>query len=290
MEKYKTRGLTQVENIEIQLLLEGIYKLYGFDFRNYVLPSISRRIRHRIQAESLITISGLQEKVFHDSACRQRLIADFSIQVTEMFRDPEVFNSFRNTVVPILRNFPSIRIWHAGCSTGEEVYSMAILLLEEGLYDKTLLYATDMNEEALEKAKSGVFHLTKMKKYTCNYLQAGGRQSFSKYYKVYGDSCSVVFHDFLKKKMVFAQHNLVTDSSINEFNVIICRNVMIYFNKNLQNRVYELFSNSLNSSGFLVLGKKEDIKFSIHENKYEEVDAEQRIYRKIGGTVPNYGK
>lgn len=269
--------------------MEGIHKLYGYDFRDYVLPSIRRRIWHRVRAEGLVTISGLQEKVFHDSDCMQRLITDFSIQVTEMFRDPEFFNSFRNTVVPFLREFPSIRIWHAGCSSGEEVYSMAILLHEEGLYNKSLLYATDMNEEALEKAKSGIFHLTKMKKYTSNYLQAGGKQSLSEYYTVHGDN--VVFHNFIKKKMVFAQHNLVTDSSFNEFNVIICRNVMIYFNKSLQNRVHQLFSDSLKPLGFLVLGKKEDIRFSCQEFKYEEVDAEQKIYRKfVGGTASYNGK
>ncbi|ABO49802.1 MCP methyltransferase, CheR-type [Desulforamulus reducens MI-1] len=268
-----------MERIEIQLLLQGIFQLYGYDFRDYVFSSIRRRIWHRVQAERLTTISALQERVFHQPDCMQRLLLDFSIQVTEMFRDPDFFKVFRERVVPCLREYPFIRIWHAGCSSGEEVYSMVILLYEEGLSDKSILYATDINEVALKTARAGAFPLEKMKTYTGNYLRAGGCQDFSQYYTAKDDY--VVFRNFLKKNIVFAQHNLVTDSSFNEFDVIICRNVMIYFNKKLQNRVHGLFCQSLNYSGYLVLGKKEDIKFTAHAEHYKELYAEQRIYQKI---------
>nr|WP_242976013.1 protein-glutamate O-methyltransferase CheR [Desulfosporosinus sp. FKB] len=265
--------------MEIEFLLEGIYRACGYDFREYTFPSIRRRVWHRVQAERLTTISGLQEKVFHDPACMRRLIMDFSIQVTEMFRDPEFFKSFRTKVVPCLRELSFVRIWHAGCSTGEEVYSMAILLREEGLYDKTRLYATDLNEEAIVKAKKGIVSLEKMKDYTCNYLRAGGKQSFSQYYSVVGEE--VIFDKSLRKNMVFAQHNLVTDSSFNEFNVIVCRNVLIYFNKDLQNKAHSLFFDSLSSSGYLIIGKKESIDFGPYKQKYTELDKEEKIYIKI---------
>lgn len=260
-------------------MLEGIYGICGYDFRDYILSSIRRRIWHRVQAERLTTISGLQEKIFHDPACMNRLLMDFSIQVTEMFRDPEFFISFRKNVVPYLRELPFIRIWHAGCSSGEEVYSMAILLLEEGLYDRTRLYATDLNENALEKAEKGIVPLGKMKTNTNNYLCAGGTQSFSKYYKVIGDTA--IFDKHLKRNIVFAQHNLVSDSSFNEFHVIFCRNVLIYFNRDLQNKVHRLFFDSLSSLSFLVIGKKESIDFTFYKDKYDKLDPEEKIYRKL---------
>jgi chemotaxis protein methyltransferase CheR len=273
------KTISSLEKLEIEFLLEGIYRISGYDFREYIFSSIRRRIWHRVQAERLTTITGLQEKVFHDSSCMQRLIMDFSIQVTEMYRDPEFFGSFRRNIVPLLKDIPIIRIWHAGCSTGEEVYSMAILLLEEGLYDKTRLYATDINENAIKKAKQGIFPLGKMKIYTSNYLNAGGLQAFSDYYKVNGEK--VYFDKELSKNIVFAQHNLVTDSSFNEFDVIVCRNVLIYFNKELQNRVHSLFHNSLSSTGFLVTGKKESLDFTTIKNKYKEIDLKEKIYRKV---------
>jgi chemotaxis protein methyltransferase CheR len=231
-----------------------------------------------VKAERLNTISGLQEKVLHDPKCMKKLIADFTIQVTEMFRDPNFFKAFREKVIPVIRGYPFIRLWHAGCSSGEEIYSMAILLYEQGLYDKSIIYATDINEEALEKASAGVFPLEKMKIYTNNYLKSGGEQAFSEYYTATDKEAT--FHSFLRKNIVFAQHNLVTDGSFNEFNVIICRNVMIYFNKDLQNRVHQLFYESLSPYGFLGLGKREAIKFSIHEDCYQVVDGEEKIYHK----------
>ena len=196
-----------------------------------------------------------------------------------MFRDPGCFLAFRHKVVPLLRDDPYIRIWHAGCSTGEEVLSMAILLQEEGLYHKTRIYATDMNEKVLERAQNAVFPLEKMQLYTKNYLAAGGQKAFSEYYTAYTDE--VQFHPSLIENVVFAQHNLVTDRSFNEFHVIFCRNVMIYFDGQLQNRVHRLFYESLSPGGVFVLGNREGIRFTTHANDYEELDASERIYLKI---------
>ncbi|MGS2779100.1 CheR family methyltransferase [Robertmurraya sp. GLU-23] len=216
----------ELEKIEIDLLLQGLYSWCGYDYRDYSYNSIKRRVWHRIHAEKLTSITGLLEKVLHDPGCLKRLIADFSINVTEMFRDPDFFLNFRETVVPILRTYPTIRIWHAGCSTGEEVFSMAILLHEEGIYEKAKIYATDINSDVLKIAKSGFFPLENMKKYTNNYIASGGKNSFSDYYQVTNNA--VKFDPYLTKNVVFAQHNLVTDRSFNEFQVILCRNVLIY--------------------------------------------------------------
>lgn len=269
----------ELEKIEIHLLLEGIYSYYGFDFRNYVAASIRRRIWYRIRAERLKNVSSLQEKVLHDPSVMARLLSDFSIHVSEMFRDPHFFKSFRKNVVPLLKEIPFVRIWHAGCSTGEEIYSMAIILHEEGLYHKTKIYATDMNEDLLKKAKDGAYPLDKMQAYMSNYQIAGGMKEFAEFFEVCHDKA--VFHPFLTQNVVFAQHNLATDRSFNEFHVIICRNVMIYFDKVLQNRVHGLFCESLCSSGFLGLGDKEDIAFNNYSDRYEAFDSEQKIYRKV---------
>ncbi|WP_270172651.1 CheR family methyltransferase [Paenibacillus sp. SYP-B4298] len=253
--------------------------MYGYDFRNYAFSSIRRRIWHRVNAEQLPTITSLLERVLHDRAFMDRLLADLTIHVTEMFRDPEMFLAFRRKVVPLLRTYPFIRIWHAGCSSGEEVYSMAILLQEEGLYDKTRIYATDANGDILERAKTGVFPLERMRLYTRNYMEAGGRADFSQYYTARYDS--VIFNADLKKNIVFAQHNLVTDSSFNEFHVILCRNVMIYFNQQLQDHVHHLLYDSLSTFGVLVLGTKETINFTQHAADYDELDMHNRLYRKF---------
>lgn len=279
MEKLISFDKSEIEKIEMNLLLEGIYRLYGVDFRNYSAPFVKRRIEHRIRAEKLSGISDLQRKILYDPLLMRRLFNDFSINVTEMFRDPSFFLAFRTKVVPLLRNFPAIRIWHVGCATGEEVLSMAILLHEEGLYKKTRLYATDISEGALDQARKAMMPLNKMKNYTKNYLEAGGTSAFSEYY-VARESCAA-FHSFLTENVVFAQHNLATDQSFNEFHVIICRNVMIYFNKSLQNRVLHLLHESLSASGFLGLGSKEGIQFTDIANYYEEVDSDEKLYRKI---------
>jgi chemotaxis protein methyltransferase CheR len=269
---------TELESLEISLLLEGIYRLYGYDYRNYNSPSIRRRILHRMNAEHLNTITELQNKVLHDRNYLKRLLSDLVISVTEMFRDPEMFAVFRTEVVPWLRTLPSIRIWHAGCATGEEAYSTAILLYEEGLYDKARIYATDIHEEALAAAESATYHLKNMQLYTRNYQQAGGKNAFSQYYQA--DKDHAVFHDFLKENIVFAEHNLVTDGSFNEFHVIFCRNVLIYFNHDLQERVYQLIYNSLSLDGFLALGQNESVAFSRQQGSYVPVHPAVKIFKK----------
>jgi len=271
---------TDIENIEIPLLLEAILNRYGYDFREYAFSSLRRRIWKRIDAEKLNTISGLQERVLHDPGCMARLFYDFSINVTDFFRDPEFYITFRTKVVPLLRTYPFVRMWHAGCSTGEEVYSMAILLQEEGLYERCRIYATDINDTVLKKAKSGIFPLKSMQKFTKNYINAGGEKEFSEYYMTRQDDA--IFHPSLKTNLVFSQHNLASDRSFNEFNVILCRNVLIYFNKHLQDRVHNLFFDSLCRFGFLCLGKKESINFSAHVADYEIFDKDQKLYRKVG--------
>lgn len=268
-----------LEKLEIKLLLDGLYAWYGYDYRNYAYSSIRRRIWHRIHAEKLTSITGLLERILHDPGCLRRLMADFSINVTEMFRDPMFFFAFREQVVPMLRTYPSIRIWLAGCSTGEEVYSMAILLKEEGIYDKTKIYATDINADVLKVAKAGKYPLTQMRKYTNNYFQAGGKKAFSDYYSVDGDR--VGLNKELRKNVVFAQHNLVTDKSFNEFHVILCRNVLIYFDKTLQEKVHRLFYDSLGMLGVLGLGGKEALSYTDIADYYEEIGYNQKLYKKI---------
>lgn len=273
------KAQADLEQLEIKLFLEGIYERYGYDYRNYAYPTIRRRIWHRIHAEKLSSILELLDKVLRDPVYMQKIIADFSIHVTEMFRDPLFFAEFRKKVIPLLRTYPSIRIWHAGCSSGEEVYSMAILLQEEGLYDRAKIYATDIHTDVLKIAKNSQFPLEPMKKYTTNYIQAGGKKAFSEYYTVVNNKAK--FHPSLSKNIVFAQHNLVTDRSFNEFHVIICRNVLIYFNKPLQQKVHRLFYDSLGMLGILGLGNKESIAFMDVEDNYKTVSREQKLYQKI---------
>jgi chemotaxis protein methyltransferase CheR len=268
-----------LERIEMQLLLEAIYQHYGYDFRGYALASLKRRLWRRAHAEGVQTLSGLQERVLHDAGCMERLLRDLSINVTSMFRDPSFYAAFREQVLPLLRTYPFIRIWNAGCSTGEETFSLAILLMEGGVYDKTRIYATDINDTVLERARGGRFPLERMRDYTANYLRAGGQEEFSRYYTVDGDQAS--FSPEICSRVVFAGHNLVSDAPFNEFNVIVCRNVMIYFGKGLQDRVHELFHDSLETFGILALGHKESIKFTAFENSYEELNSKERLYRKI---------
>jgi chemotaxis protein methyltransferase CheR len=269
----------ELEAVEIKLLTEGIYQHYGFDFRDYSLPSIKRRIWKRVYDEGLSTISGLQEKILHDSSCMERLLLDLSINTTAMFRDPTFYLAFRQKIVPVLRTYPFVRIWHAGCSTGEEVYSMAILLYEEGLYQRCRIYATDINEPVLQRAKEGIFPLNTMRENTSNYITAGGSGTFSEYYVAKYDHA--IFRPSLRENVVFAQHNLVTDASFNHFNVIFCRNVLIYFNGALQERVQKLFLDSLEMFGILGLGKKETVRYSSAADSYEILDEEERLYRRI---------
>lgn len=268
-----------LERLEIELLLEGVFRHYGFDFRSYAYSSMRRRLWKRLEAEGLQTISALQDLVLHDAAAMERLLLDLSINVTAMFRDPTFYVAFRERVIPLLRTYPFLRIWHAGCSSGEEVYSMAILLSEEGLYDRTRIYATDINDVMLQRAKERIFPLDRMQEYTDNYIKAGGRKSFSEYYTAGYDGA--VFSQSLLDNVVFAQHNLVTDSSFAECHVILCRNVLIYFDKDLQARVHGLLHESLVTFGILCLGNKESLRFSPHEQHFEQLDAREKIYRKV---------
>ena len=268
-----------LEELEIELLLEAIHRRYGFDFRQYAPASLRRRLRRRMDGEKLDTVSALQDRLLHDPAVMERLLLDLSINVTAMFRDPGFYFSFREKVVPLLRTYPFSRLWVAGCSTGEEVYSLAILLAEEGLSDRVRIYATDINQSVIEQARLGVFPLDKMQEYTQNYIRAGGSRSFSEYYVARYDGAR--FAQELVDDVVFAQHNLASDAAFNEFHVITCRNVMIYFAQPLQQRVHELFYESLAVFGVLALGQKETIRFSPHERAYEELDAEERLYKKV---------
>lgn len=267
------------ESREIRKLAERIYELYGFDFRNYAEASFRRRMSNCMVAEGVSSLKELAEKVYGDPQSMDRLLQSVTVHVTSMFRDPGFYRSFRQSVVPILRTYPFFRIWHAGCSTGEEVFSMAILLEEEKLLDRCRIYATDMSEKVLKKAQEGIFPLGSMAEFTKNYLAAGGKKCFSDYFLAKYES--VIFNSSLRQNMVFANHNLVTDTSFNEFHVILCRNVMIYFNNNLQNQVHKLLYESLVRLGFLCIGRMENVKFGPVQSCYQEWDVSEKVYRKI---------
>jgi chemotaxis protein methyltransferase CheR len=271
---------SQVEALEIELLVEAVFRRYGYDFREYATASLRRRLKTLLRSEGLTTVSGLQEKVLHDPACLERLLPALLVNVTSLFRDPDFFLAFRNKVAPLLRTYPFVRIWHAGCSTGEEVYAMAILLEEEGLYDRTRIYGTDMHATALQRARNGVFPIGAVQGCAGNYAAAGGKRSLSDYYTVCAGNA--VFHSPLKRNMTFSQHNLTMDQSFNEFNVILCRNVMIYFKKPLQQRVHQLLYGSLAPFGVLGLGSSENLQFTSHEDRYEPLEPRCKLYRRIG--------
>ncbi|MDI3353187.1 protein-glutamate O-methyltransferase CheR [Pseudomonas sp. UYIF39] len=264
--------------IELRLLIEAIYLKYSYDFRDYSGASIKRRVNHALSQFECATISALQEKVLHDPTAFMQLLQLLTIPVSEMFRDPSHFLAIRKEVVPLLKTYPSIKIWIAGCSTGEEVYSMAIVLREEGLLDRTIIYATDINPRSLDKAKQGIFSMENVRAYTHNYQQAGGQCSFADYYTAaYGYA---IFDKTLCENVTFADHSLATDSVFSETQLISCRNVLIYFNKKLQDRAFGLFHESLCHRGFLVLGSKETLDFSAYGNQFEPLVKQERIYRK----------
>jgi chemotaxis protein methyltransferase CheR len=263
---------------EISLLLEAVYQKYGYDFRQYSEAHIKRRIMNRLAMSGLERVSQMQSKVLNDETFAAELLQDLSITVTEMFRDKDFYKSLRENVVPFLKTYPFIKIWHAGCATGEEAYSMAIVMQEEGLYDRTTIYATDFNQQVLNKAKEGVFSNTLIKEYTTNYQLSGGKESFSNYYTSNYDN--VIMNQSLKKYIVWANHNLVTDSVFSEVHLILCRNVLIYFDKHLQNKVQKLFYNSLINGGILCLGSKESLRFTDLHEAYTEIDKKQRIFKK----------
>jgi len=269
-----------LESLELKLLLEGVFRQYGFDFRGYAPASLRRRVWRRVREERAGTIAGLLDRLLHDPRVMERLLLDLSINVTAMFRDPSFFVALRAQVVPVLRTYPFTRIWVAGCSSGEEVYSLAILLAEEGIYDRTRIYATDMNEAVLATAREGVFPLEKMRQYTENYVRAGGLRSFSEYYRAKYEGA--LFDRALTENIVWAPHNLAQDRTFNTFNMILCRNVLIYFDRPLQDRVHALFHASLERFGILALGRKESIRFTALEDRYKELDEAEKLYRKVG--------
>lgn len=265
-------------DIEVKLLLEGIYLRYGYDFRNYSEASIRRRIAAVMAKHSLTKVSDLIHELLYAPDFFAAALPDLTVNTSEMFRDPTFFKGLRQEVIPALRTYPSIKIWHAGCSTGEEVYSLAILLEEEGLLDKSLIYATDINLQSLKSAKDGIYSAESVKQFTLNYQQAGGTRSFSEYYSaLYG---SVKFDARLRENIVFADHNLVTDEVFSQMHLILCRNVLIYFNRELQNRVLNLFTRSLLFKGYLCLGLKETVRFSNVSDYYTEEVPGERIFKK----------
>ncbi len=264
--------------LEMDLLLEAVFKQYGYDFRDYNKAHVKRRLVYRMHQLNLESLSELQHKVLYQPQILSLVLKDLSINVTEMYRDPAFYSCLRKEVIPILRTYPFLRIWHAGCATGEEVYSFAILLKEEGLYDRAQIYATDFNTEVLETAKKGIYPISKIKAYTLNYQDAGGKNSFSDFYTARYDAA--LFDPVLKKNIVFAEHNLVTDSVFAETHLIICRNVLIYFNRSLQNKVLELFKDSLIKGGFLGLGSKENIMFSTVQDQFSITNPNEKIFQK----------
>lgn len=265
-------------SIELRLLMEAIYLRYSYDFRDYAGASQKRRVLHALTQLNCTTISELQSRVLHDPDMFTLLLQYLTIPVSEMFRDPSFFLALREQVIPRLATYPSIKVWIAGCSTGEEVYSLAILLREEGLLERSLIYATDINPTSLEKARQGIFPLASIKNHTNNYQRAGGKKAFSDYYTAAYNAA--VFDKTLRESITFADHSLATDSVFSETQLVLCRNVLIYFNKSLQDRALGLFHESLSHRGFLALGSKESIDFSSYAAHFEAIDRSQRIFRK----------
>lgn len=269
----------ELKDIEIRLLLEAVFDEYGFDFRDYAYSYLQRRIVYAMRSEKAGTVSALKEIIIRDPTAMDRLLIFLSVKVTSMFRDPTFYVAFREKVVPVLRTYPLVRVWHAGCSSGEEVYSMAILLEEEGIYDRCRLYATDLNAVSLEQARGAVYPLSSMREYSGNYLQAGGSGSLSDYYTARYDNA--IFSSSLRRNVVFGRHNLATDSSFNQFHVVLCRNVLIYFGERLRNRTHGLLYDSLLTFGILGLGTTETVRFTPFESLYEEIDQATRLYHKL---------
>ncbi|MBB5281933.1 chemotaxis protein methyltransferase CheR [Rhabdobacter roseus] len=267
-----------IEEEEIDILLNDLFDIYGYDFTNYSRASLKRRITRLYGLDKFPSFAELRYRVRTDSTYLRRFVEEITVNVTEMFRDPLFYKCLRAEVLPSIAAKPFIRVWHAGCSTGEEVYSMAILLKEANLLHKSLLYATDLNPEVLEKARKGIFGLNQLKQYSENYIESGGTKDFSSYYTAhYGQA---KFDEELAQKMVFSTHNLVSDRSFNEFDLILCRNVLIYFDKDLQDRVLNLFYESLSPLGYLALGAKETLKFSTIQSQFKPMNKE-KIWRKI---------
>jgi len=268
----------ELDDLEIDLLLDAIFRRYGYDFREYSRASLKRRIINRVQQEELSCISELIPKILHDSHCFDRFLVELSITVTKMFRNPDVFKFIRERVFPKLATYPRINIWHVGCATGEEVYSMAIMLEEEGLLDKTHIYATDYNNSSLAIAEKSIYPIDDVKLWSKNYQESGGKSSLSEFYRAKYDS--VKMKSKLKRNITFAHHNLMRDQAFGEMHLILCRNVLIYFQLALQNKVLNMMSGSLVHRGFLVLGDRETVEFTDISTDFEELESRSRVYRK----------
>ena len=269
-----------LSEIETQLLIDAVYLKYGYDFRDYACPSLTRRIHNFMIKSRYKQISRIIPDILRDEALFDHFINQICVSVTEMFRDPAVYREARKRIIPFLSSFPRINVWHAGCATGEEVYSFAILLAEEGLYERANIYATDMDPKSIEIARNGIYPIEAIQQGTDNYRQSGGKASFSDYYHArYGKA---ILPAWLKQNITFSTHNLATDTVFNCMHLIVCRNVLIYFNKHLQDRVLELLSRSLAHNGLLVLGTKERLDFSSVSGEFEPIDRKLRIYRKTG--------
>lgn len=270
----------ETEEIEMHLLLEALYRKYHYDFRNYSPASIKRRLMQARDHFECRTLSQLQDRLLHEPQVVERLLPTLTVQVSDMFRDPSYFRSLRENVIPHLKTYPSLKVWIAGCSAGEELYSMAILFREEGLESRTIFYATDINGDALEKARAGVYELDRVAQFTENHRRSGGRSSLSDYYTTgYGFA---KFDPSLRKRAVFSDHSLVSDEVFAETQLVSCRNVLIYFNRELQDRAIGLFKDALVRKGFLGIGSKESLRFCAHADAFTEFDREQRIYQKGG--------
>jgi chemotaxis protein methyltransferase CheR len=268
----------KVEDIEIRLLLEALFLKYHYDFRSYAGASIKRRLKQAREQLGYTTFSAMQESLLHDPEMVDQLLRYLTVQVSEMFRDPSYFKAIREKVVPHLRTYPSIKLWVAGCSGGEELYSLVILFREEGLEERTLFYATDINQDALKAAEAGVFALDRVPLFTENHRKSGGKSSLSDYYQAaYG---RVTFDKTLRRNVVFADHSLVTDAVFSEMHLISCRNVLIYFDRDLQDRALGLFKDSLARKGFLGLGAKESLRFSLHANAFSDFVRDEKIYQR----------
>lgn len=267
-----------IQDDDVEVLVNDLFEVYGYDFTDYSRASLKRRINRLFTLDRFMSFAEFRYRLKFDSDYLKRFIEQITVTVTEMFRDPLFYKALREHVLPVLGTYPFIRIWHAGCSTGEEVYSMAILLKEANLFHKSLLYATDINPEVLERARKGIFPLSQMKQYSENYILSGGIKDFSDYYTASYDK--VIFDESLSKKMIFSTHNLVSDRSFNQFQLILCRNVLIYFDKDLQSRVFDLFEESLENLGYLALGSKETLRFSNISQRFKQVNKE-KIWRKI---------
>ena len=274
----RAAAMRDAEDVELEEFLEGFHRRYGYDFRDYSRAHVARRLRYRLALSGLGSLPELLRRVTGDPALFAAVLDDLSIRVTEMFRDPSFFLALRREVVPFLKTYPFIRIWHAGCATGEEVYSMAILLAEEGVYGRCRIYATDLSQPALDRARTGILPLEAIQGHTARYQRAGGLRSFADYYTArYGGA---LMDPELRRNVVFADHNLVTDGAFGEMNLIVCRNVLIYFNRRLQNRVCRLFTDSLCPGGFLCLGAKESLQHLSCRAGFELFSRREKVYRK----------